>query len=94
MTATEPPPPPAVASYLGPDGPDIGVTDVITDPQGDFFDPYEGADAEAGLGVDAMDLRSIRYLGNMDGTGDAMFEAITFGDACALADDHEPAAAA
>jgi hypothetical protein len=81
MEASDPPPPPLVASYHGPTN-DMGESELIADGEDDFDDPYTGGPAAAGSGDPAMDIKSFRYLGVQDGV--ARFEINTGGDIFSL----------
>jgi hypothetical protein len=79
--ATAPPSPPLVASYLGPTI-DMGESAYVDDGEDDFDDPYTGGPAVSGSGDRAMDIESLRYLGNAGGV--ARFEITTRGDIFSL----------
>ncbi len=79
--ANAPPSPPLIASYVGPTD-DMGESAYITDGEDDFDDPYTGGPAAPGSGDPAMDIKSFRYLGNVDGV--ARFEITTHGDIFSL----------
>ncbi|MCH8986154.1 MAG: hypothetical protein IIB04_06010 [Acidobacteria bacterium] len=79
--ATDPPRPPAIASYLGPTN-DMGASEPIEDGIDDFEDPSTSDAAESGSGEAAMDIASFRYLGTENGV--ARFEITTRGNACEI----------
>lgn len=84
MEASDPPRPPAVASYLGPTT-DMGPSAAIEDGTDDHIDAYTGEAAEAGAGDAAADIQSFRYLGSADGV--ARFEITTLADLCKVIAD-------
>jgi hypothetical protein len=79
--ANAPPSPPLIASYHGPTD-DMGESAYVIDGEDDFDDPYTGGPADPGSGNPAMDIKSFRYLGNVDGV--ARFEITTHGDIFSL----------